>query len=101
MTSTHAPGDPGQRMAAEPWRRWTRRDLATERRRTEGCGEEPEVSQTAVGWGQRLGWGGAGQAGRSCFHIWRVSVVKAEMLGFLNKQTTWHFSGSALHLGRA
>lgn len=45
--------------------------------------EEPEVSQTEGGDRDWDG-AGAGQAGwRSCFHIWRVSVVKVEsVLGF-------------------
>lgn len=93
--STHAPGDPGQRMAAEPWRRWTRRDLATERRRTEGV-EEPEVSLDSCGGGDRLGWGGrASWVEAVLSYLESVYVVKAYSARFLNKTNNLAFLSSS------
>ena len=64
MTSAHAPGDPGQRTEAEPWRRWTRRNLATARSGREGCGRSQRSLRQLGGWGQRLGGeGGAVKLG--------------------------------------
>lgn len=91
MTSDHAPGDPGQGTEAEPWRRWTRRNLATAwRDRVEGQGERAVGGARGLSDSCRGGdrdWDGA-QAGwrGSCLHFWRVSVVKVECARFLNKQ---------------
>lgn len=57
MTSAHAPGDPGQRTDAEPWRRWTRRNLATARGER-GVGEARGLSDSCGG-GDR-DWAGRG-----------------------------------------